>query len=174
MSWQDYLILRFLFLVESTLQRTSSTASVYLPCSINLFFFRFIRKATISFLSFVLKYIWFFSVFILSTSLFYLIWWYIKEKILSNMQKGFCSKQGKSLKNYAIFRFSCKPRGTISSVAKSVARKVPSPETRINTGFFGTSKPKGTTPTRLPLFYSRCFSFIYCDFISHISQFFLW
>ena len=44
-------------------------ASVYLPCSINLFF-RFIRKATISFLSFVLKYILvFFLVFILSTSL---------------------------------------------------------------------------------------------------------
>lgn len=38
-----------------------------------VFFFRFIRKATISFLSFVLKYIWYFSVFILSTSLFYLI-----------------------------------------------------------------------------------------------------
>ena len=56
---------------------------------------------------------------------------------------------------------SCKPMGTISSarkhvfqkkccknVAKTVARKVPSPETRINTGFFGISKPKGTTPTR--------------------------
>ena len=78
------------------------------------------------------------------------------------MQKGFCPKQGKSLKNYAIFRFSCKPKGwTISSarkhifekkccksVAKTVAQKAPSPETRINTGFFGTSKPKGTTPTR--------------------------
>ena len=62
MSWQDYLILSFLFLAESTLQRTSSTASVYLPCSINLFF-RFIRKATISFLSFVLKYIWYFFCF---------------------------------------------------------------------------------------------------------------
>ena len=60
------------------------------------------------------------------------------------------------------------------SVAKAVVQKVPSPERHINTGFFGTSKPKGTTPTRLPLFYSRCFSFIYCDFISHISQFFLW
>ena len=69
MSWQDYLILSFLFLAESILQRTSSTASVYLPCSINLFF-RFIMKATISFLSFVFKYIWYFSVFILSTSLF--------------------------------------------------------------------------------------------------------
>ena len=34
------------------------------------------------------------------------------------------------------------------SVAKTVARKVPNPERRINTGFFGTSKPKGTTPTR--------------------------
>ena len=156
MSWQDYLILSFLFLAESTLQRTSSTASVYLPCSINLF--RFIRKATISFLSFVLKYIWYFSVFILSTSLFYLIWWYIKEKILSNMQKGFCPKQGKSLKNYAILEVSCKPRGTISSVAKSVTRKVPSPETRINTGFFGTSKPRGTTPTRQILLYGTVFS----------------
>ena len=35
------------------------------------------------------------------------------------------------------------------SVAKTVTQKVPSPERRINTGFFGTSKPKGTTPTRL-------------------------
>ena len=33
------------------------------------------------------------------------------------------------------------------SVAKVVVQKVPSPETRINTGFFGTSKPRGTTPT---------------------------
>lgn len=62
--------------------------------------------------------------------------------------KGFCPKQGKSLKNYAIFRFSCKPSVTISSVAKTVTRKVLSPETRINTGFFGTSKPRGTIPTR--------------------------
>ena len=80
------------------------------------------------------------------------------------MQKGFCPKQGKSLKNYAIFRFSCKPRGTISSarkhvfeksVAKTVVQKVPSPETRINTGFFGTSNPKGTTPTRSRQAYSK-------------------
>ena len=35
------------------------------------------------------------------------------------------------------------------SVAKTATQKVPSPERRINTGFFGTSKPKGTTPTRL-------------------------
>ena len=34
------------------------------------------------------------------------------------------------------------------SVAKTVVQKVPSPETRINTGFFGTSKPRGTTPTQ--------------------------
>ena len=32
------------------------------------------------------------------------------------------------------------------SVAKAVVQKVPSPERHINTGFFGTSKPKGTTP----------------------------
>ena len=31
-SWQDYLTLSFLLLAESTVQRTSSTASVYLPC----------------------------------------------------------------------------------------------------------------------------------------------
>lgn len=34
------------------------------------------------------------------------------------------------------------------SVAKAVVQKVPSPETSINTGFFGTSKPRGTIPTR--------------------------
>lgn len=34
------------------------------------------------------------------------------------------------------------------SVAKAVVQKVPSRETRINTGFFGTSKPRGTIPTR--------------------------
>ena len=39
------------------------------------------------------------------------------------MQKGFCPKQGRSLKNYAIFRFSCKPRGTISSARKHVFEK---------------------------------------------------
>ena len=33
------------------------------------------------------------------------------------------------------------------SVAKTVVQKVPSPERHINTGFFGTSKPKRTTPT---------------------------
>ena len=77
------------------------------------------------------------------------------------MQKDFCPKQGKSLKNYAIFRFSCKPMGTISSarkhifekkccksVAKTVVQKVPSPERRINAELLGTSKPKETIPTR--------------------------
>ena len=73
------------------------------------------------------------------------------------MQKGFCPKQGRSLKNYAIFRFSCKPSVTISSVAKTVTRKVPSPETRINTGFFGTSKPEGTIPTRQAETHSKLF-----------------
>ena len=73
--------------------------------------------------------------------------------MLSNMQKRLPSKKDESLKNYAIFGFSCKPMGTISSarkhvfekkccksVAKTVVQKVPSPERRINTGFFGTSK----------------------------------
>ena len=41
---------------------------------------------------------------------------------------------------------------------KAVARKVPSPETRINTGFFGTSKPRETTPT----LQQRCASKLFC------------
>ena len=49
---------------------------------------------------------------------------------------------------YAIFRFSYKPRVTISSVAKMVIQKVPSPETLDITGFSATSKPKVTTPTQ--------------------------
>ncbi len=36
---------------------------------------------------------------------------------------------------------------------KAVVQKVPSPERHINTGFFGTSKPKGTTPTSTSLFF---------------------
>jgi len=77
------------------------------------------------------------------------------------MQKRLSPKKDESLKNYAILEVSCKPRGTISSarkhvfekkccksVAKAVVQKMPSPETRINTGFFGTSKPKETIPTR--------------------------
>lgn len=78
----------------------------------------------------------------------------------SLIKKATAPKRGGSLKNYAIFRFSCKPRGTISSArklvfekkccksaAKTVVQKVPSPETRINTGLFNTSKPRGIIPT---------------------------
>ena len=81
--------------------------------------------------------------------------------MLSNMQKRLPSKKDESLKNYAIVGFSPKPMGTISSarklvfekkccksVAKTVTRKALSPERRINTALFGTSKPRETTPTR--------------------------
>ena len=59
------------------------------------------------------------------------------------MQKRPSSKKDESLKNYVIFRFSPKPRGTVSfarkhvfekSVAKTVVQKVPSPETLDITG----------------------------------------
>lgn len=95
MSWQDYLILSFLFLAESTLQRTSSTASVYLPCSINLFF-RFIRKATISFLSFVFIYIYmvFFCFHTIHLAVFIRFDDILKRKFLSNMQKRLLPKTG--------------------------------------------------------------------------------
>jgi len=90
----------------------------------NQFVFRIIREATISFLSFALKYIWFFSAFILSTSLFLSdLMIILKREFYQICKKGFCPKQGKSLKNYAIFRFSCKPRGTISSARKHVFEK---------------------------------------------------
>lgn len=75
-------------------------------------------------------------------------------------KKATASIRGSSLKKCAKFCFTCKPPGTISSVAKhffratccksvakTISQKVPSPERRINTGFFGTPKPKGTTPT---------------------------
>ena len=70
------------------------------------------------------------------------------------------SKKDESLKIYSIFRFSPKPKGTISSARKHVFEKVlqkcckngypksAKSRRRINTGFFGTSKPRGTTPTR--------------------------
>lgn len=92
MSWQDYLILSFLFLAESTLQRTSSTASVYLPCSINLFF-RFIRKATISFLLYLNIY----GIFCFHTihlAVFIRFDDILKRKFLSNMQKRLLPKTG--------------------------------------------------------------------------------
>jgi len=44
------------------------------------------------------------------------------------------------------------------SVAKTITRKVPSPETLDITGFFGTSKPKGTIPT----LQQRCDSKLFC------------
>ena len=71
-----------------------------------------------------------------------------KRNFIKYAKKASAPNRAEALKNYAIFRFSCKPSVTISSVAKTGTRKVPSPETRINTGFFGTSKPRGTTPTR--------------------------
>lgn len=103
------------------------------------------------------------------------------------MQKrGFCPKQGKSLKNYAIFRFSCKPKGTISSVrkhvfekkccksvAKTVTRKVPSPETLDITGFSATSKPKGTTPTRSIQLFTKLFCLVNISLLYRYSNCFL-
>lgn len=44
------------------------------------------------------------------------------------------------------------------SVAKTVVQKMPSPERRINTGFFVTSKPRGTTPTPKYKTDINCFS----------------
>ena len=79
--------------------------------------------------------------------------------MLSNMQKGFHPKRMKALKfirflglvasQWGLFHL---PKNTFlkkccKSVAKTVVQKVPSPERRINTGFFGTAKPRGTIPT---------------------------
>ena len=58
------------------------------------------------------------------------------------MQKASAPNRAEALKNYAIFRFSCKPSVTISSVAKTVTRKVPSPEILDITGLSVTSKLK--------------------------------
>lgn len=80
-----------------------------------------------------------------------------EEKMLSNMQKGFHPKRMKALKIMRFLGLVASQRGLFhplqnsflkKSVAKTVVQKVPSPETRINTGFFGTSKPRGTIPTR--------------------------
>lgn len=71
----------------------------------------------------------------------------LEEENAIKYAKRLPSKKDESLKNYAIFGFSCKPKRTISSVAKTVVQKVPSPERRINTALFVTSKPRGTTPT---------------------------
>ena len=76
-------------------------------------------------------------------------------------KKASAQNRAKALKIMRFWRLAQSQGGTISSarkhifekkscksVAKTVAQKVPSPERRINTGFFGTSKPRGTTPTR--------------------------
>ena len=47
----------------------------------------------------------------------------LEEENAINMQKRLPSKKDESLKNYAIFRFSCKPKGTISSARKLVFEK---------------------------------------------------
>ena len=59
------------------------------------------------------------------------------------------------------------------SVAKTVARKVPSPETRINTGFFGTSKPRGTTPTRSIQLFTKHFCLVNISLLYRYSNCFL-
>ena len=46
------------------------------------------------------------------------------------------------------------------SVAKTITRKVPSPETLDITGFFGTSKPRGTTPTHSIQLFTKLFCLI--------------
>ena len=46
-----------------------------------------------------------------------------QSKTSVKYKKGFCPKQGKSLKNYAILEVSCKQRGTISSARKHVFEK---------------------------------------------------
>ena len=51
------------------------------------------------------------------------------------------------------------------SVAKTVARKAPSPERRINTGLFGTPKPKGTTPTRSIQLFTKLFCLVNISFL---------
>ena len=101
------------------------------------------------------------------------------------MQKGFCPKQGKSLKNLRFLGLVASQGGTISSarkhvfekeccksVAKTVARKVPNPERRINTGFFSTSKPKGTTPTLLQYSPTPYFQCVFLSFQAFLRAFF--
>ena len=56
------------------------------------------------------------------------------------MQKGFCPKQGKSLKNYAIFRFSCKPGGLFHLPENMFLKEVL--QKRLNTKIFISDKPE--------------------------------
>ena len=83
------------------------------------------------------------------------------------MRKGFHPKRMKALKIIRFLGLVASQGGLFhlsentflkKSVAKAVVQKVPSPETRINTGFFGTSKPRGTTPTRS----IRSFTKLFC------------
>lgn len=77
----------------------------------------------------------------------------------SLIKKASAQSRAKALKIMRFLSLVASQGGTISSarkhvfeksVAKAVVQKVPSRETRINTGFFGTSKPRGTIPTRSP------------------------
>ncbi len=92
--------------------------------------------------------------------------------MLSNMQKGFHPKRMKALKIMRFLglvasqwgRFHL-PKNTFlkkccKSVAKTVVQKVPSPERRINTGFFGTAKPRGTIPTRSIRLFTKLFCLV--------------
>ena len=64
---QTNLILNLLFLAESTLQRISSTVSVYLPCAIRLFFKRISDCNTLLYSSSE-RYKWYFCSFKTTTS----------------------------------------------------------------------------------------------------------
>ena len=75
----------------------------------------------------------------------------------SLIKKASAQNRAKALKIMRFLGLVASQGGAISSarkhifeksVAKAVVQKLPSPERRINTGFFGTSKPRGTTPTR--------------------------
>ena len=81
----------------------------------------------------------------------------LNEFYIHSIKHFFSPKRMKTLKIMQFLGLVASRGGTISSarklvfeksVAKTVTRKVLSPKTRINTGFFGTSKPRGTTPTR--------------------------
>ncbi len=74
----------------------------------------------------------------------------------SLIKKASAQNRAKALKIMRFLGLVASQGGAISSarkhifeksVAKAVVQKLPSPERRINTGFFGTPKPKGTTPT---------------------------
>ncbi len=98
----------------------------------------------------------------------------------SLIKKSFCPKQGKSLKNYAIFRFSCKPRGTISpaikhvfekSVAKVLQKQLPEkcqvPKSLILLGF----QPHLNQKKLLPLVYDEWFCILLTNICSFANMF---